>query len=122
LACEADNPTNERISAFGESLLSGRIDAFGKAVKFKPDYGDAWHHLGLAHLFNRHPKDAVAALEEAVKCKPRDALCWRDLSRAYQMSGQDDKARAAFQQAIKINPSQIRENDPYRETREWMYR
>ena len=97
-----------------------------KAVELLPDYGPAWHLLGLWHskvanigtaqkfaagLFSQGVPEgasnqkAVQYMQEAIRLDPDQTLRYKlDLARHYERAGENAKATQTLKEVLKITP------------------
>ncbi|WP_157986562.1 hypothetical protein [Chitinophaga alhagiae] len=100
------------------------------ALKFKPDYGEAWHLVGKWNfdlynlgsiekaaakvLFGGVPpgtmEDAIAAYEKCLKLKPSFILNYLDLALAYRQNNQETQAMEVLNKGVRMRP--IYQDDP----------
>ncbi len=52
------------------------IASYDKALKFKPDYHEAWNNRGFALGNLGRLEDAIASCDKALKFKPDDHEAW----------------------------------------------
>jgi len=101
------------------------IFAYRRAISLKPDYGQAWAHLGVAYTHRyrrgysfiddrlqeglseekrRGLENAADAFQRAIQIEPNNALVWNDFAFVYgQLDRLDDEVNA-YRQAVKIRP------------------
>jgi len=79
--------------------------AFEQAIKYRPEYPEAYDHLGDAYLELREVKKSVEAFKRVVKHKPDSALAYNKLGVAYREQRDYNKAVDAFKESIRLNSS-----------------
>jgi tetratricopeptide (TPR) repeat protein len=99
----------ERALALGQLALrieDGRdaVDFFTVAVTRAPTNGQAWHHLGVAHLALRENASALAALTRAQSLLPNDAPTFFFLALAQAETGNLPEARRSAEKAVQLRP------------------
>lgn len=100
------------------------------ALKFKPDYAEAWHLIGKWNfdlynlgtiekaaakvLFGGVPpgtmEDAIAAYEKCLKLKPSFIQNYYDLALAYRQNNQETQGMEVLNKGMKMRP--IYQDDP----------
>lgn len=100
------------------------------AIKFKPDYGEAWHLIGKWNfdlynlgtiekaaakvLFGGVPpgtmEEAIAAYEKCLQLKPSFVQNYYDLALAYRQNNQETQGMEVLNQGMKRRP--IYQDDP----------
>lgn len=85
------------------------VEAFRKAVELDPEYAEAYHRLGMAHVALGERKEAEESFEKAVglfekkvKREPKDADALYRLADAYGRTGNYQKASEAYRRAEKL--------------------
>ena len=81
------------------------LASFQEAMRLKPDYGEASHHLGMTHYQLKEYPQAIAAFENALKMKyanPHFSHLW--IGDTYYEQKQYAKAITAYQEAIRLKP------------------
>jgi Flp pilus assembly protein TadD len=79
-------------------------EAFGKAVKLKPDFAVAYHGLGVSYAKAGRYEEAVEALKRAVEIKPDLAEAYGNLGFLYDHLGRPEEAAEAFREALRLKP------------------
>ncbi|MEH2255451.1 tetratricopeptide repeat protein, partial [Nostoc sp.] len=54
------------------------IASYDQALKFKPDYNDAWNNRGIALRNLGRTEEAIASYDQALKFKPDDHQAWNN--------------------------------------------
>jgi tetratricopeptide (TPR) repeat protein len=93
------------------------IDAFGNALRLKPDYEQARHDLAAAHIVvatslsqsTEKAPEAVAHLREALQLDPRNEKAHLSLGNLLlEKLGQTEPAIAEYEAALRIKPDYFR--------------
>ena len=114
----ADDATREQVNRlFQERKWAEAQAVMERVTAAEPDNAGAWHTLGLCHLAQQHPDQAVAALERAVTLAPREARNHLQLGHAYGLAamkaglfsklGLAKKCKAAYDKAVELDPADI---------------
>lgn len=83
-----------------DSLLKAR-EALQKAVRLRPDIGEAWARLGYTYqVANELPPEAVQAMETAHRLLPSHMDVAHNLAVAYARTGQREKAQALIDDVL----------------------
>jgi tetratricopeptide (TPR) repeat protein len=85
------------------------ISSFDQALKFKPDYHDAWNNRSAALLNLGRIEEAISSVDQALKIKPDDASLWYNKACCYALQGNIKPTIENLQQAINLNPNKYRE-------------
>lgn len=108
---EASGDREHALSLFkeGSAALEAKqyeraIHLFQESVRLNPDNADAWHDLGVAHLFLDQYDECLSNFLEAVKRNPKDARLWRSVGSAYSILKKYPDALASYQEAVGIDP------------------
>jgi Flp pilus assembly protein TadD len=81
------------------------MDAYRKALKLKPESGEAKTGLGISLVMSETGfKEAVPLLKDGVKDDPSNAQAWLALGMAYQNMGQDRSAKQPYMEYLKLKP------------------
>ena len=79
---------------FGDGKAEEAIAVYREALAIDPDFGDAWHGLGMAlSELGRHD-EAIDAGKRLCELSPDDTLAHTTLSRFYQAAGRIPEAEA----------------------------
>jgi Putative Zn-dependent protease, contains TPR repeats len=97
----------ETINREGLALLRGEkfkeaVTLFEQAIKLKPDFAEAYYHLGEAYL-ELADKKAVEAFKRAISHKPDSALAYNKLGEAYSNERDYQKAIDAYTQSLRLD-------------------
>lgn len=79
------------------------IGLYGRAIASKPNYTNAYHHLGLLLKDIERFPEAVLAYHEALKLDPKHKNVHFSLGVLYQETGDYEKAIYAYDQTILFN-------------------
>lgn len=96
---------NLGISLMSQSRFGDAVEAFGGAVRLRPDYAEAHFHLGNLFRILRRPNESVAAYRQAIAIRPDFAEAHSNLGAMLQEVGQLDQAIASFCNAIQHKPN-----------------
>jgi len=68
-----------------------------KAIELDPTNGEYYSDLGWYQLFNRKPRESIAASLKALELSPNDAVLIKgNLAHGYLLDNQFDKAKALY--------------------------
>ena len=85
-----------------EKAPEDSLSAYGRAIRLKPDFAEAYTGRGITKdLLGRH-EDALADLDQAIRLKPDYANAYYNRGRAKGQLGDNDKARAEFETALAL--------------------
>ncbi|MBD1831660.1 tetratricopeptide repeat protein [Cyanobacteria bacterium FACHB-472] len=105
---DAPKTAEEWLKVGTELFLSQRyekaIDAYDKAIQFKPDYHEAWYGRGLALGNLKQYEKAIASYDKAIQFKPDYHEAWYDRGIALGSWKQYEKAIASYDKAIEFKP------------------
>ncbi len=80
---------------------------FNKVIALKPDFADAYYHLGMLYYEYNELFDMIDLLERAVKIIPNDKNCHLFLGFAYYQDEQYERAEKEFEESMKyMTPEQ----------------
>jgi tetratricopeptide (TPR) repeat protein len=80
------------------------IASFDGALKFKPDYHEAWYNRGIALGNLGRFEEALASFDQALKIKPDYHEVWNNRGNALGNLGRLEEAIAAYDGALKFKP------------------
>jgi len=104
------------------------IFAYQRAISLKPDYAQAWEHLGAAYTQqyrrgywcgddrlqegltqDKQQRLAIAAsaFQQALKIEPDNAVVWNNLGFVYGQLDRFDDEVSAYRHALKIKPDDV---------------
>jgi tetratricopeptide (TPR) repeat protein len=73
------------------------VNDIRRAIEFEPKNGDYYLSLGWYQLFNRKPREAIAASLKALQLSPNDAVVIKtNLAHGYLFDNQFDKAKTIY--------------------------
>ncbi|MBN3926366.1 tetratricopeptide repeat protein [Nostoc sp. NMS4] len=112
LLAEKHQPENRQASLqreLGRLLRSANefeaaITSYDQALKFKPDYHEAWNNRGIALYNLRRNEEAIASYDQALKFKPDYHEAWYNQGIALRHLGRNEEAIASYDQALKFKP------------------
>jgi tetratricopeptide (TPR) repeat protein len=81
------------------------VDLCSQALARRPDWDQALHYRGVAHVRAGRAAQGIADLERAVARNPRLTLTWTELSLTHRSSGARDKAADAMRRALELTPN-----------------
>jgi tetratricopeptide (TPR) repeat protein len=85
------------------------VTAFSKAVKYLPEYSEAWRELGIAEnkVYNKKKDPALptgeASLLEAIRLKNDDFDAYASLGGIYKRQGQFSKSLEMYDRSVEIS-------------------
>jgi tetratricopeptide (TPR) repeat protein len=89
-------------------LKDGDLDAaegeFLAALRGKPDYADAYYHLGLVAVRRLDWREALRCFDAASRYKPQDTRVVKATALALLSAGEPEKAQDYFLRAREIDP------------------
>ena len=97
---------------FGDGKPEEAIAVYREALAIDPEFGDAWHGLGMAlSELGRHD-EAIEAGKRLCELSPDDTLAYTTLSRFYQAAGRIPEAEAEGAKARILDwKRQLREGE-----------
>jgi Ca-activated chloride channel family protein len=107
---DAANQENaETYNQRGLALMSAEnfdeaIKAFKEAVRLKPDFAEAFYHLGDSYMEMGDAKQAVDAYKESINQKPDFVEAYDHLGIAYEARRDNKRAVESFAEAIRLDP------------------
>ena len=75
-----------------------------EAVRLRPAFAAAWNNLGVLHLQQNAPAQAIRALEQGIAAVPTDEMLYLNLGRVYAQSKKFAEARAVMERLLKVQP------------------
>jgi tetratricopeptide (TPR) repeat protein len=108
-AANSKEPSARRMTKMGMmNLQMARIDAsrkdFERAIKFDPNYADAYNNLGAVYYHDHQLKQAIKQYQKAITLNPAFATYHSNLGTAYMERKDFDKAAAEYERALRIDP------------------
>ena len=86
------------------NLPERAIQAFDRALSYKPDYVDAIYNRGNALLFARRLDEALATFERVIQMKPLYALAYNGRGLTCLELKRFDEAMADFDHVLRLKP------------------
>ncbi|HEY3853590.1 MAG TPA: tetratricopeptide repeat protein [Verrucomicrobiae bacterium] len=84
--------------------ITKAVANFEKALKLRPNYGEAYYNLGCAFLDNKQPAEAIDCLQRALAIDLSVAAIHYKLANALAQTNQYAKAILEYRQALKLRP------------------
>ena len=95
--------TNKRIGKLDEAL-----EAYKKAVSFKPDYAEAYYNIGVTLQEQGKREEAVEAYNKALSIKPDYSEAYYNMGVTLQEQGKLEEAIQAYNKVISISPMHLK--------------
>ena len=90
--------------AYGSNgMYEKSIEAFGKAIKMKADFSEAYYNLGVSYIGLGKYKEARETLEKAIQIKPDSSDAYENLGVVFGKLGMYDDAIRTLKKAIALN-------------------
>ena len=80
------------------------IAKYDEALKYKPDYHQAWNNRGTALSILQRYEEAVISYDQVLKYKPDYHQAWNSHGIALGILQRHEEATASFDQALKYKP------------------
>ncbi|KAM3115513.1 CHAT domain-containing protein [Phormidesmis sp. 146-33] len=80
------------------------IASYDQALKYKPDFGDAWCGRGATLVELHRYEKAIASYDQALKYNPDDHKAWNNRGVALSDLHRHEEAIASHDQALKYKP------------------
>jgi len=103
---EADVYVAQGVLDFDDQRYDGAMANFRKALEIEADHVEALYYIGVVHMAQRRPEQAVQFLERARAKAPADASVAYQLGLAYFAQQQYDKALPLLEEVFRTNPTQ----------------
>lgn len=84
------------------------MDAYGRALRLKPDMTNAWYNRGNARSALDRREDAIADYDEALRLKPDYAEAWNNRGAIKNELGRHEEAIADYDEALRLKPDYAR--------------
>jgi tetratricopeptide (TPR) repeat protein len=81
------------------------IDAYGKVLKFQPDWPEAYSAIGEAFYYLNLPQKSMPELEKAAALDPEKFTAHELLGKLYQDTGRPQEAIAQLEEAHRLQPN-----------------
>jgi tetratricopeptide (TPR) repeat protein len=78
----------------------GAISEYDQAIRWKPDYLEAYYWRGMCYAIKGHYDEALADFDEIIRQDPEQAIAYYEKGRVYENRGEVDEAIAQFTEAI----------------------
>src|SRR5258705_6522847 len=101
---DAETINKEGLALLTDEKFKEAVTLFEQAIKLKPDFSEAYYHLGEAYL-ELADKKAVEAFKRAISYKPDFALAYNKLGQAYSNDRDYKNAIDAYTQALRLDSS-----------------
>jgi tetratricopeptide (TPR) repeat protein len=106
---QPDNQKSSLLVELGNLLYAANeseeaIASYDQALKFKPDYHEAWNNRGIALGNLERFEEAIASYDQALKFKPDYHEAWYNRGIALRKLERFEEAIASYDQALKIKP------------------
>lgn len=93
--------------------LKAAREYYQKAVNIKPDFYEAWNHLGNAYHDEGMLNRAVSAYRSAIAANQTSHQVWDNLGSSYLTQGAIQEAESAYLEALRLNPNYANANINY---------
>ena len=84
--------------------LEEAIDAYNKAISFKPDFAEAYNNIGIVLVDQGKLEEAMDAYNRALAIKPDYAEAYNNMGNALQEQGKLEEAIEAYKKALVVKP------------------
>jgi tetratricopeptide (TPR) repeat protein len=81
------------------------IEAYGKVLKFQPDWPEAYFAIGEAFYYLNLPQKSMPEFEKAVALDPEKFAAHELLGKLYQDAGREQEAIAQLEEAHRLQPN-----------------
>jgi Flp pilus assembly protein TadD len=92
------------IALFAKGEFDRAVDAFTRAIKLKPDYGEAFYYRGLVYYEKKEPGRAMDDFNEAVRLDGSYAAAYFNRGIIYGDRKEYGRAMAEYNETIRLNP------------------
>ena len=103
---EADVYVAQGIVDFDEKRYDDALTNFRQALQIEAEHVEALYYLGVVHMVQRQPEQAVRFLERARAQAPTDASVAYQLGLAYFAQQQYDRAQPLLEEVFRATPTQ----------------
>jgi len=112
LTAYAQQPTARTFLELGitnniNSEFSEAIDEFKRAIELKPDYAEAYYHMGQAYFSLHRYDESYAAHKNSVKYDPKSADAHFSFGVISYMLGNDKEAIDALKKVLNVDPNHV---------------
>jgi tetratricopeptide (TPR) repeat protein len=107
---EARSLASRGQSAIRSGSYDQAIGLFEQSLSLAPDFGAAWHELGMAYMQRGRETDWIAAqqaFQRAAGLLPSDPTPYRNLGILYQQRGFEEDALRNFEAALVVDPNDL---------------
>ncbi|MGH7392405.1 MAG: tetratricopeptide repeat protein [Candidatus Rokuibacteriota bacterium] len=101
---EADVYVGQAIIDFDDKRYDAALENLKRALEIEPDHIEALYYLGVVHMAQRRPADAIPFLERARAKSPREPSVAFQLGLAYFALEQYDRALPLLEQVFAAQP------------------
>ena len=84
--------------------LDAALADYDRAIKAKPDYGNAYNGRATVHYGRRDFDRALADYDAAIRANPNDPIPYKNRGSVHRMKGDTDRALADEEKAISLKP------------------
>jgi tetratricopeptide (TPR) repeat protein len=77
---------------------------YGEALRLKPDYAEACHHLALTWISRDRPDLAVTGFRDALRIDPAHAESWVRLGTLARQQGDLEESERCYREALRVRP------------------
>ncbi|MCC5667881.1 tetratricopeptide repeat protein [Nostoc sp. CHAB 5784] len=92
----------QKLGAF--ALYEEAIASFDQALKFKPDFDEAWYNRGIMLGYLGRYEEAIESYDKAIEFKPDFDEAWYNRGIVLVSLRRYEEAVASFDQALKFKP------------------
>ena len=80
------------------------LDLFNACTSLEPEFGEAWHELGVVNFALNANDEAMIDLEHALAIEPRNYGALMELAAIFSIYGNQHASLGALRRAYAINP------------------
>ncbi len=88
-----------------QGKLEESIGLYQQALRFKPDFADAYYNMGSVLQRQGNLEEAIKSYQQVLKFKPSLAQVYNQLGKIFQEQGKFDQSTQFYTQALKVNPN-----------------
>jgi tetratricopeptide (TPR) repeat protein len=89
---------------YSDKEYEAALFSYDQALKFKPDYHEAWYNRGITLGNLGRLEEAISSYDQALKFKPDYHEAWEKRGNALRNLGQVEEAISSYDQALKFKP------------------
>ena len=108
LATSPSPTANILYSRGADALASGdkdlALDLFTACTSLEPEFGEAWHQLGVVNFALNANDEAMIDLEHALRIEPRNYGALMQLAAIFSIYGNNHASLQTLRRAYAINP------------------